>query len=509
MSLRVSVACIEQKKSAIKTAGLGDPPPSLFWKHFCDLSRIPRGSRNEAKIRNHIIGIAARLGLVIRVDSTGNLVVEKPAFKGRSSAPIVVLQCHLDMVCEKEPGVEFDFETDPIRLIAEGDWLRAEGTTLGADNGVGIALCLAVIESRELCHGPLEVLFTVGEEIGLIGSHAITPEMVRGRMLVNLDSEDIGTFNVGCAGSRTTEICVPAEFEEGSRDGRHIKLTVRGLSGGHSGLDIHRGRANALKLLGRVLADAPNRQGLALSEIRGGSSPNSIPRHAEAVAIIPSKDIERLRQTVLSWESVFRAEYKGIEPHLALDMESTASGNRRVFARVFQEKVIHLLSALPHGVYSMEAFAPGLVKTSTNLAMIGLKDGCLTIGTKQRSSEDSEMQAIAGSISAIAALAGAQTQTSGVYPGWKPNPHSPLLRRSIAAYQRILGSGPTVASIHAGLECGLLAGKLDGLDAISVGATIRDAHSPGEKLQISSVKKLWDFVAGLLSDLAGPGSAAE
>ncbi len=475
--------------------------PASFWRHFSGLSRIPRCSQNESKIRNHIIEMAVQLNLDFRLDAAGNLVVVKPATAGGLDRPTIVLQSHLDMVCEKEPGLEFDFDTDPIHLIREGDWLRADGTTLGADNGVGIALCLAFLEDGNLRHGPVELLFTVGEEIGLIGAHAITPQMVRGRILINLDSEDISTFYVGCAGSRFTQVHLPLEFEEPPRDGQRVRLVIGGLTGGHSGLDIHRGRANALKLLGRLLAEIRKHHNLSLIDVKGGSSLNAIPRFAEAVGIVPACDLHSLEGRIKEIEAAFKTEYHASEPDLTIGMETIVGGGGQALNKAIQEKVINLLLALPHGIGSMEEVSPGLVKTSTNLATIGVQNGRLTIGTKQRSSEDTEMHALSGMVGACAALAGATTEVGGDYPGWRPNRNSALLAQAEATYARLFGTSAAVTSIHAGLECGLLTAKLDGLEAISIGATIRDAHSPREALQISSVQKLWDFITALLDDI--------
>ena len=482
--------------------------PVLFWLHFHEITRIPRCSGHEDLIREYIIQIAKRVGLRYRVDGVGNLVVVKPACDPVGDRPIVVLQSHLDMVCEKESDREFDFNTDPIELVREGNWLKAKGTTLGADNGVGVALSLAVIEQEDLEHGPLEFLFTVGEEIGLKGAHALTPDMLDGRILINLDSEDIDTFCIGCAGSRFTTIHLTPTFETTHQDTRQgvraVRLIVDGLAGGHSGLDINQGRANALKLLGRLLCVAQQKNTFFLKNVQGGSSLNAIPHRAEALGIISDNDIGALEQTVSDLEAVFKTEYHPIEANLAVRLETmTATHNETVFSQGFQNKVINLLLAVPHGIYSMDALVPGLVKTSTNLATIGLKDGSLTIGTKQRSSEDSEIHAVSDMIRACADLAGAMVEIGGDYPGWKPNPDSSILNRAKDVYTRIFGRKPEVASIHAGLECGLLKSKLEGLDAVSIGATIRNAHSPDEALQIPSVPKLWKLITGLLANMAG------
>jgi dipeptidase D len=481
--------------------------PALFWRHFHEITRIPRCSGHEDLVREYIIQIAKSVGLHYRVDGAGNLVIVKPARDDVGARPIVILQSHLDMVCEKEGDREFDFNTGPIELVREGDWLKAKGTTLGADNGVGVALSLAVIEQEGLEHGPLEFLFTVGEEIGLKGAHAVTPEMLEGRILINLDSEDIDTFCIGCAGSRFTTILLTPTFEtshQNSRQGfREVRLIVDGLTGGHSGLDINLGRANALKLLGRLLCAAQQKSRFLLKDVRGGSSLNAIPRRAEALGNISDNTVETLVQTASDLEAVFKKEYHPIEPNLAVRLETTTvTHSQRVFSQGFQHKVINLLRVVPHGVYSMDASIPGLVKTSTNLATIGLEDGSLTIGTKQRSSEDSEIHAVSDMIGACADLAGATVKIGGDYPGWTPNPDSSLLDCAKEVYTCEFGRKPEVVSIHAGLECGLLKSKFEGLEAVSIGATIQNAHSPDEALQIPSVPKLWKLVTGLLANIA-------
>ncbi|MBW1721166.1 MAG: beta-Ala-His dipeptidase [Deltaproteobacteria bacterium] len=478
--------------------------PQAFWRHFYRISQIPRCSGGEEKVREYVMKQASRLGLHHRMDQAGNLVVLKPPVGPAKDSPVVVLQSHLDMVCEKEPGLAFDFKTDPIEWMREGNWLKAKGTTLGADNGVGVAVSLALMETADHPHGPLECLFTVGEETGLIGAQGISPDLISGRILINLDCEDIRTFYIGSAGSRSTFINLVPEWEEAPPGLLGIKLIVEGLKGGHSGLDIHRGRANAIKLLGRGLhairyGDATE---FRLGAIQGGFSLNAIPRRAEAEGGIPVSGLESIKRAVSAITEILQTEYQQAEPDLGIRIETGgALDGKKVFTLNFEEKLINLIMTIPQGAVSWDPQNPEMVTTSTNLGAIGMSGERLTLGTKQRSFVDSEMEALSDTVRACATLAGGETETGVGYPGWKPRPDSPLLQRAKKIYSRVFGREPTVASIHAGLECGVLCSKFKGLDAISLGATIRNAHSPEESLEITSVLELWSFLTSLLRDL--------
>ncbi|MBW2029977.1 MAG: beta-Ala-His dipeptidase [Deltaproteobacteria bacterium] len=485
---------------------LKDLEPEAFWRHFINISRIPRCSGEEEKVREYVALQAANLGLTHRRDAAGNLVVAKPGMITAKSAPTVVLQSHLDMVCEKEPGLDFDFKKDPLRITRNGNWIQASGTTLGADNGVGVAMSLALMEAKEYLHGPLEFLFTVGEEVGLTGVQSISKDIISGRVLVNLDCEDINTFYVGSAGSLNTYLKLSPQWKEVPPETRRFRVVVEGLKGGHSGLDIHRGRANAVKVLARLILAIQKGLGesFCLGDISGGSSLNAIPRRAEATVMVSKRSIPEFKETISEFSNVLESEYRHLEPDLKLIItELNEPQKEKVFSREFEDRLILLLMALPQGVFSWDPQQPGLVRTSTNLGAARLDgEGRYIIGTKQRSFLDSEMYALSDVVKACGALAKASAETGGNYPGWEPRADSPLLKRAKEVYCRVFEREPVIASIHAGLECGVLSRKFDDIDAISFGATIRNAHSPGESLEISSVQYLWSFLTALLQDLA-------
>lgn len=471
--------------------------PEPVWRYFAEISRIPRCSKNEAAASRYVLDQARRLGLEAESDPLGNVVVRKPA-EGLDGRPGVALQGHLDMVCEKNRETRHDFLTDPIRLVRRGDVIMADGTTLGADNGIAVAAMLAVMEDRSLRHGPLELLFTVDEETGLTGAAGLGPDFVRSRILLNLDSEEEGTLYIGCSGGRDTTGVL--EVRQRDANPRHAALSVKvtGLKGGHSGLEIDKGRANAVKVMGRVLL-ALSPLGARISSVDGGDKHNAIPRQCEAVLLVPPRKVKAAGAAVEQLLADIRAEFQAAEPDLGIVL-APLSGNRpeTVLGRKDQLTLVRLLSALPHGVVKMSAEIPGLVETSTNLAAVHTLGDGVRVVTSQRSSVASELDELAAAVASIMELGGAVIETSDAYPGWKPDLDSPILKIAREAYRELYGREPQAKAIHAGLECGVIGKRYPGMDMISFGPTLEGAHSPEERMYIDTVEKFWDLLLGIL-----------
>ncbi len=472
--------------------------PQLLWKHFAALSRIPRGSKNEAAAAQYVLDTARGLGLEARQDGAGNVLVEKPAAPGHEGRPMVCLQSHLDMVCEKNADKAHDFTKDPIELVREGDALRANGTTLGADNGVGVAASLAVAEDRSLEHGPLEMLFTTDEETGLTGAQRLAPDFLRSRILLNMDSEEEGEIYVGCAGGMDTQGAWKVAREAAKPNTVALELRVTGLRGGHSGVEIDKGRGNALKILNRVLRALADDAGARLVDVRGGNKRNAIPREAFATVRVARSRLSRARRLVAKWEGIVRDELGPVEPDLKVTVAEAPADGLAVLKRKHQKQILQTISALPHGVVKMSAAIPGLVETSTNVAVVATEGDTVSLATSQRSSVASEIQEIAQTVKTVFELGGATVTQGDGYPGWKPNVESPTLKKAIATYASLYGKEPQVKAIHAGLECGLIGEKYPGIDMISFGPTLQDVHSPGEKILVDTVPRFWRFLTALL-----------
>jgi dipeptidase D len=470
--------------------------PKSLWKHFEALSAIPRASQKEAAARNYVLGVAARLGLEATVDAVGNVVVRKAAAPGREKAVMAALQGHLDMVCEQNEGGAHNFDTDPIRLVRDGEWLKADGTTLGADNGVGVAAALAVMESTDIAHGPLEFVFTIDEESGLTGASDFPVGLLHSKYFLNLDGEEEGTLCIGCAGGINT-VARRKISRRPAGAGQAWRIRVSGLAGGHSGIDIHKGRGNALRILGRVLEAAIDRLPVDVAEVKGGSKHNAIPREASATLVLDAAREPELRAWLSGLEAEIRSELGAFDPGLKITLETVARP-QTVLAPADASAVAGLLASHHHGVLAMSPDIPGLVQTSTNLAIVSTHEHYVEIETSQRSSIESAKWATARMVSTVFRMAGFEPAPVGGYPGWKPEPGSDIVRAAKAAHLEILGSTPELVAMHAGLECGVIGEKHPGLQMISFGPQIENPHSPSERLKISSVEPFWRFLKGLL-----------
>lgn len=474
--------------------------PLALWKHFADLAEIPRPSKQERRAVEWVKSVADRHGWETATDAAGNIVVRVPATEGRESAPCVVLQSHLDMVCEKNRDVEHDFLRDPILLRIVDGWVHATGTTLGADNGIGVAAALACATDSSMAHGPLELLFTIDEETGLTGAHDLDPSLLTGRTLINLDSEEDGTLFVGCAGGADTRLEIETDRVAPGSGTTAVQVELRGLRGGHSGLNIAENRGNAIKLLTRFLLSAiADGIQVELASLSGGDKPNAIPREADATLHVPAASLARLEELLEQSRRDQQEELQGVDEGVSIAMRPVGPANS-VLSVESRDRLLRLLAVVPSGVLAMSRDIPGLVETSSNLAAVGVANGSATVLTSSRGSVTSSRMAVLDSIACAGALAGAEVDRRDGYPGWKPNLDSPILAVAREAYRVIWDSPPDVTAVHAGLECGLLGDKIPGMDMVSFGPTIEGAHSPDERVEIASVERFWRAL-GLTLDL--------
>ncbi len=472
--------------------------PELVWKYFAEISRIPRGSKNEKQISAYVVQTAKKLGLEVQQDKFLNVVVRKPASAGREKQSMICLQGHLDMVCEKNKETTHDFEKDPIELVRKGNLLMANGTTLGADNGVAVATNLAIMEDKSLEHGPLEFLFTIDEETGLTGANNLQPGFVKSRTLLNLDSEEEGALYVGCSGGRNTIGSWKLAAEKIPAAHAGVVIKVKGLKGGHSGLEIDKGRGNSIKILGRVLVALERKAGVRISSMEGGNKSNAIPREAECVAFIPSRKLNEASAIVSQYHSIVKAEFATVDPDLAITLEEAPKKKGVVLKKPLQKRILQTISGLPHGVVRMSADIPGLVETSTNVAIIRTDKKSVVLTTSQRSSVASEIDEVLHTVASVFELGGATVVQTEGYPGWKPNLDSPVLKVARNTYKSLAGKEPQVKAIHAGLECGIIGEKYPGIDMVSFGPTLEGVHSPDEKIYIDTVERFWNFLLAIL-----------
>ena len=479
---------------------LNDLQPQLLWKHFSDLCAIPRPSKKEGKVVEFVKEFAIAQGLDYTVDATGNVIIRKPATSGMEGRAGVVLQAHLDMVPQKNSDVLHDFENDPIKAYVDGDWVKAKGTTLGSDNGIGVAAAMAALESKDLVHGPLEALFTVDEEAGMTGANNLEAGLLKGTVFINLDSEEEGELYIGCAGGLNAATCLPYASVPAEEDILAFELRLKGLNGGHSGLDINLGRGNANKLMNRFLWKEARTCGLRLSSINGGNMRNAIPREAFATVTVPAEKEGEFVKDVTEFLSTIKAELAGVEAEVsfeAVPVDCPAT----VMDKASQDKLFNLLYAIPNGAIRMIADMPEVVETSTNLSIVKSDGQQVEILCLLRSSVDSAKEDLANAICAAGELAGASTILNGGYPGWKPNFNSAILKTMSEVYQKLYAKTPEVKVIHAGLECAVFGKNYPNMDYVSFGPTIQHPHSPSEKVNIPSVAKFWDYLVETLKNI--------
>jgi dipeptidase D len=478
--------------------------PQLVWKHFDALRQIPRPSKHEEKVAAHVVAWAAERGFEVRRDAAGNVVVAVPATPGHERAPIVVLQGHLDMVAEKNQDVQFDFLNDPINVRIVDDYVYATGTTLGADNGVGVAAAMAIAEDPEAVHGPLELLMTVDEETGLTGAQQLDPSLLAGRILINLDTEEDGALYIGCAGGADCNAVFTISREPASMATVPLRISVRGLRGGHSGVDIHENRGNALKFLVRAL-HALRGAGIdfELVSLAGGSKHNAIPREADAI-VRAAKDTSALRAEIEKVAAVLKDEFGEIDPNQRFEVVELddCDDYRQVMSRGDRDRLLNTFLACPHGVLAMSRAVPGLVETSHNLAVVVTEGNQVKVTTSGRSSVMPSLKAVMAQVEAVFTLGGATPHVGSGYPGWKPNPDSPVLKTAVRVFEKELGTTPHIRAIHAGLECGLIGEKFPGMDMVSMGPQIESPHSPDERVQISTVDRFYRVLKATLAELA-------
>lgn len=478
-----------------------DLKPTKVWKFFHEITQVPRPSKKEEKILAYLVKFAEDRNLKYRTDEVGNLVIEKPATPGYEHLETVILQSHMDMVCEKNADKVHDFENDPIRTIIDGEWLHADGTTLGADNGIGCATELAILDSDDIEHGPIECLFTMDEETGMTGAMNLKPGFFNGKILLNLDSEDEGELFIGCAGGMGTMAEFAYEKREATDDYLYFEVKVSGLKGGHSGGEIHIGLGNANKILTRYLYALEHELDWKLCSFQGGNLHNAIPREAHAVIGLKADQKERARVILNELAAVVEDELKRVDPGVKLEMKSVGKPAYRIDCDT-KRRLVRALYACPHGVYGMSHDIEGLVETSSNLASVKMKeDDKIYVETSQRSSTSSLISDIANTVASVFELAGAKISFRDPYPGWKPNPDSPILKAASESYERIFGRKPAIKAIHAGLECGLFLDKYPYLDMVSFGPTLRDVHSPVEKIEIKTVQLWWDHLVDMLKHI--------
>ena len=479
-------------------ANIRDLQPRLVWEQFDDITRVPRPSKKEEKIINYLIDFAEKHSLEYKRDKIGNVVIRKAATKGYEQRPTVILQSHMDMVCEKNSDVVFDFDSQPIRTHIEDGWVRAEGTTLGADCGIGMAAALAMLIDQEVEHGPLEALFTVDEETGLTGAFELGEGMLSGKYLINLDSEDEGEIFIGCAGGVDTVATFKYKKEAAPADYSFYRLDVADLLGGHSGDDIDKGRANSNKIAARLMIEAQNDYEGRLSYFDGGNLRNAIPREAYMVFGVPRYRREAFEKRCAAFIEEIKSEYQHTEPDMRLTLSEMPSVTE-VLDIVSQHNLVGALVGLPNGVIAMSQAVKGLVETSTNLASVKFKgEDKIVVTTSQRSSLESAKLYAKLMVESVFVLAGAEVEHSDGYPGWSPDPSSRLLQLTVDSYRKLFAVEPKVRAVHAGLECGLFLEKYPNLEMVSFGPTIRGVHSPDERLEISTVDKFWRLLCDVV-----------
>lgn len=476
--------------------------PRALWNHFADLNAVPRPSKKEDRVIAFMENFGEQLGLETLVDQAGNVIIKKPASKGMEDRPVVILQSHLDMVHQKNSDTIFDFDSEGIRSYSDGEWVHAEGTTLGADNGIGVAAIMTLLSSTDIPHPPIEALFTIDEETGMTGAKGLDKNLLSGSILLNLDSEEDDELTIGCAGGIDTNTRLAYREESPDSESSAWTLVVSGLKGGHSGIDIHLGRGNANKLLTRLLYKLTNQIGLRIGSLDGGSLRNAIPREATAVVVVSNAHVEDLHHEIATRKEAILNEFSVIEPDLEITLKPTGALPKSVMHPDDQNHILNALYAVPNGVFRMSPDIPGLVETSSSLARIIIQDGIFITQSLQRSSVESGKMDIANAVRSAFESIGATVENDGDYPGWAPNANSAVLELMEGLYEQLFSSKPKVAACHAGLECGIISEHYPGLDMISFGPTIRHPHSPDEKVNIESVRKFWGFLTAALQEIS-------
>jgi len=474
--------------------------PKIVWHYFKEILEIPRPSKKEDKIKAYLMDFGKKHHLETLTDQVGNVLIRKPATAGMENRKSVVLQSHMDMVCEKNSDTDHDFDNDPIEVYIEDGWVTAKGTTLGGDDGIGVAVSLAILASDDIKHGPLEALFTVDEETGLTGAFGLQPGFLKSKILLNLDSEDEGQLFIGCAGGQDTLVWLPYDKVETPGGYSAFTLKVSGLKGGHSGDEINKNRGNANKILNRFLWENLKNLDIKLHDFDGGNLRNAIAREAFAVILVPDDKKEELKAATTAYTETIKNEFRVTEPALNFTIES-CDPPEYVVDDESTDELLNSLYACPHGVIAMSADIEDFVETSTNLASVKFKEEEILITTSQRSSVESRKQDVTNMVISVFHLAGARTETSDGYPGWTPNPNSEIVDLTSKLYTKLFNENPEVLAIHAGLECGLIGDKYPGMDMISYGPTIKGAHSPDERMEIESVKKFWELTLEILKNI--------
>lgn len=468
--------------------------PKNIWKNFAALNAVPRPSKKEEKVIEFIKNFGKNLNLETTEDEVGNVIIRKPATSGMENRQTVVMQSHLDMVCQKNSDVNFDFETQGIEMYVDGDWVRAKGTTLGADNGLGVAAIMSVLESTDIPHPAIEALFTIDEETGMTGALGLKPEQLTGKILLNLDTEEDDEIDIGCAGG--IDVTATASYDLASTSQNYVKINIKGLQGGHSGMDIHKGFGNANVILGRLLYMGIQNE-IQVISIDGGGLRNAIPREAHAVVSV--KNMDEFLQNLEILKTEILEELATIEKDLSINFEKTTVTEQGL-SKEDSQKIILALKAAHNGVYRMSPDVEDLVETSNNIARVELKNGNLKILNLSRSSVESNKMAVAEQLKSVFELAGMQVEFSGSYPGWKPKPEAEIIKIMTEIYEKDFGAKPHVVACHAGLECGIIGANYPKMEMVSFGPTIKGAHSPDERANISSTQKFWKYLQEILKN---------
>jgi len=476
---------------------LSNIEPQVIWKNFSKLNAVPRPSKKEGKVIAFIKEFGENLGLETSVDEVGNVIIKKPATAGMEDRKPIVLQSHLDMVCQKNNDVNFDFETEGIKMEIEGDWVKAKGTTLGADNGLGVATIMSVLESSDIPHPDLEALFTIDEETGMTGALGLKPGQLSGEILLNLDTEEDDEIDIGCAGG--IDVTINQSYNTEVAKGQIVRIEVKGLQGGHSGMDIHKGFGNSNVILGRILYKGLTNQNIQLISIDGGGLRNAIPREAFAIVSVRHAN-EFIEEVTTNLKKEILEEFASVEPNLHINLENSTS-SEKALSEEDSKKIILVLKSLHNGVYRMSPDVKDLVESSNNIARVELNGGNLKILNLSRSSVESSKDSVSEQLKSVAELAGMNVEFSGSYPGWKPKPGSEIVKLMEKIYTEKFKEKPHVVACHAGLECGIIGANYPEMEMVSFGPTIRGAHSPDEKANIPSTQKFWSFFKDILANI--------